>query len=415
MKITYITFENMSLYKGSVVHIKEMIVGLRELGHHVTLIAPAFAEIESANSFYNIYPNAIKILKFLGLKRKSYFISSISLFLYLFKVLPQCDIIYARECYAVLVALLPRLLFNRKLVFEINGLASEEQRLRGSRFGNRILVWFVGEIEKLATRCSERIVSVTPQIAAYLARHYGCQTTKTFVIGNGVNTNRFYPMNDDALLMRLRKRLGIKQHDNIVMFVGNLAAWQGIEYLIKAAPLLVREIRNIRFVIIGNGMLKRKFEEDVNKLGLRELFIFTGMIPYAEIPHYINVANVCVALKQRLISGYSPLKLYEYMACGKPVVATDTFGFEILREEEAGILVDPDDCVELMKAIKFLIYERDSAREMGHRGAMLVRERFGWDRAVRRVEEVLNNVLKGGKQNSSHQDMSGLREKPKQN
>jgi len=188
------------------------------------------------------------------------------------------------------------------------------------------------------------------------------------------------------------------------MFVGNLAAWQGVEYLIKAAPLLVREIKNIRFVIVGNGMLKRKFEEDVNKLGLNELFIFTGMIAYAEIPHYINISDVCVVLKRRVRSGYSPLKLYEYMACGKPVVATDTFGFEILREEEAGVLVDPDDSVELMEAIKFLINKRDRAREMGHRGAILVRERFGWHRAVRRVEEVLNNVLNEGKQNSSHQD-----------
>jgi glycosyltransferase involved in cell wall biosynthesis len=392
MRIIYITLENMSLHKGSVVHVKELIIGLRKLGHQVTLIAPALGKLEDADCCYDIHPNAINFIRFLGLKKKSYFISLVSLFLHLLRVLPRSDVIYAREYYAVLVALLPRLLFKRKLIFEMNGLASEEQKLRDESFMNRIFSSLIKITERLATRCSDRIVSVTPQIASHLTTHYDCPPEKVLVIENGANTDRFHPIDDEELLLGLKRELRIERHEYIVAFVGNLAPWQGVEYLINAAPLLVRDIENIRFLIIGDGVLKGKFEEDVNKLRVADHFIFTGMVDYQQIPLYMNIADVCVVLKRKLRSGYSPLKLYEYMACGKPVVASRVEGLEFIEEEGAGQLIEPEDVIGLEKALQDLFRNSNKRVAMGVKGLQIAREKFSWDSRAMEISRILSAI-----------------------
>jgi len=136
MRILYITLEDLSLHKGSVVHIKEVIEGLQKRGHRVGLIGRARTKLEIAEHFYNVHPETLFSSKFLSPQKKSYVASSILLFLTLIKILRKYDIIYARDFHAVIIALLPRLMFGRRSIFEINGLANEEQKLKGHSFCN---------------------------------------------------------------------------------------------------------------------------------------------------------------------------------------------------------------------------------------------------------------------------------------
>jgi len=289
MKILYITLENLSLHKGSVVHIKEIVSGLRKLGHRVGLIACSRERSEEADDFYNLQ-------RFLCLKRQPHLISSILLFIYLFKILPRFDVIYARDYHTVIIAFIPRIFFKKKLVFEINGLASEEQKLKIDSYFNRILCCPIRWAERMATRYSDRIVSVTPQIASYLVGQFYCPADKVKVIRNGVNTKIFRPIQDEDVLLRWKQKLGITQEEVVITFVGNLAPWQGVEYLIQVARVLIAEIKNIKFLIIGSGILKKDFEADVRRLGLSHHFLFTGMVHYSQIPFYINIADICVTL-----------------------------------------------------------------------------------------------------------------------
>ena len=135
MKVLYITLENLSLHKGSVVHVKEIIAGLRRRGHHVGLVASSFAPVEKADGFYNLERTSRTLRKWFSLKKQPYVISSLCLFVYLFRILPQYDLIYARDFHTVLIALIPRLLYRKRLIFEINGIANEEMRLRGKTLG----------------------------------------------------------------------------------------------------------------------------------------------------------------------------------------------------------------------------------------------------------------------------------------
>ena len=391
MKILYITLENLSLHKGSVVHVKEIVTGLRNLGHQVGLVASSLNKSEEADHFYNLHHVPDFLLRLFRLKRQPYCVSSIFLFLHLLKILSQYDVIYARDFHTVIIALFPRLIFKKKLVFEMNGIANEEQKLKKRSILNRILVYLIQKGEKMAAGYSDRIVSVTSQIASYLMAHFNCQPSKIEIIGNGVNTKKFYPIQDEVLLLNLRKRLGIPYKDIVILFVGNLAPWQGMEYIIQIAPLLIKEVENIRFLIIGDGILKDEFKKKVNALGISAHFIFTGMVDYEQIPLYINIADVCVLPKRRLKSGYSPLKLYEYMACGKPVVSSRVEGLEFIEDEGVGRLVDPEDMESFEEAISDLLKNFQKREDMGRKGLQIANKRFNWDSKVAKIEKILKN------------------------
>ncbi len=395
MKIVYITLENMSFHKGSVVHVKEVIIGLRKLGHHVTLIASALGKIEYADCFYNIYPNAINLIKFLGLKKKSYFISLVALFLYLFKVIPRFEVIYAREFYVVLVALLPRLLFKRKLVFEINGLASEEQKLRGDSFINGICSFLLKIGEMFAAKCSNLVVSVTPQISSYLINHLHGRSNKIKVVQNGVNIRIFSPINDMTLLKEWRKKVGIQEDEVVVVFVGNIAPWQGVDVLLESAFQLLPKNERLKFLIVGDGLLRRTLAKKAEDSKWGEKIIFLGMRPYKEIPFLINIADICVAPfinERNRKTGVSPLKIFEYMACGKPVVSSRIEGLEFIEKEYAGQLAEPDDAVSLANALQGLLTNTEIRIEMGRRSLEIAREKFSWDSRVVEISKILSAI-----------------------
>ncbi len=385
MKILYITLENLSLHKGSVVHIKEVVTGLRKLGHLVDLIACSRERSEVADNFYNLQ-------RFPRRKKQPYLISSILLFIYLFKILPRFNVIYARDYHTVIIAFIPRLFFKKELVFEINGLANEEQGLKGGSIFNRILSSLIRVAEKAATTLSDKIVSVTPQIAAYLKDQFDCSVGKIEVVSNGVNINIFHPIRNEAILMHWKQKLGISSEEVIITFVGNLAPWQGVEYLIQVAEVLIPEIKNIKFLIIGSGALKKEFEAEVKRSGLSHHFVFTGMVHYNQIPFYINIADICVTLKKRLKSGYSPIKLYEYMACGKPVVASRVKGLEFLELEGAGRLIEPGNVKALEEALQDLCANKEKRINMGLKGLKIARERFTWDSRVIGIEKILKEL-----------------------
>jgi glycosyltransferase involved in cell wall biosynthesis len=395
MRILYITLENLSLHKGSVIHIREVIEGLEKRGHQIGLIGNASDEIKPASHFYNIYPKTLFRFKYLRSKRKSYFISSVLLFLTLIKVLRHYDLIYARDFHAVIIALIPRLFFNKRLVFEINGLASEEQKLKKHSPLNWIFAAGIQKAEKIAAKCSDRIVSVTPQIAAYLTRYFHCQPNRVEVIGNGVNTKIFHPIYDETLLGSRRNRLGITKEDVVIAFVGNLALWQGVNVLIESAFQLLANNKNLKFLIVGEGFLRDFLEKKISDSKYEKKFIFTGMIQYEDIPVLINIADICVApfiSGRNRITGVSPIKVFEYMACGKPVISSKIEGLEFIEEERAGRLIEPEDVIGLEKALCDLIKNLQKRMGMGQKGLQIARERFSWESTVIKIEEVLKGL-----------------------
>jgi len=96
--------------------------------------------------------------------------------------------------------------------------------------------------------------------------------------------------------------------------------------------------------------------------------------------------------KRRLKSGYSPLKLFEYMACGKPIVASRVEGLDFIEKEGVGRLVEPEDANSLKLGILGLLREPQKRAAMGQMGLQMARERFDWEAKVREIENILHKL-----------------------
>jgi len=306
------------------------------------------------------------------------------------------DILYTRNVSFALLAILLKKIKKSKLVLELNGLYSmhrefEKKILRIGLVKN-IQMAIMDYLEIFTAKKSDAVVAVTQRIKEILIKR-GIDESKVTVIPNGANVNLFKPISDLIVISKLRNKYNINKDAHIVMFVGNLAYWQGVEYLIQSAPLVLKAIPDTMFLIVGEGELKNELVNLAKKMGVSDKCIFTGNVPYEKVPLYINMADVCVVPKKVLGFGYSPLKLYEYMACGKPVIATNTAGFEILEKHNAGLLVNPENPEELSNAIIKLLLNRKLREQMGANGRELVVREYSWESIAKKTIEVFNDLL----------------------
>jgi glycosyltransferase involved in cell wall biosynthesis len=380
----------MDLSKGSTVHVKEVVDALGAMGCEVTLIASGNPQGDSSQVFISLQKRPLSrtgIRRLLTVLRELIQVFLLSCF-----YLPSHDLVYARDYHVALMCLLPKMLVKRRLVYEINGLASEEWMMKNATVPYRAVAVIIRGLEGLAARGADRVVAVTEGLTQYLVSNLHVDEKKIAVVPNGVDIKEFCPIGESESLEELRAILGIRE-EFVVLFVGNLAPWQGIDTLLDSVPLVLKEVPQVKFVIVGEGILLKNLQGKARAMSLESRVLFTGMVSHDRVPSYINVADVCVApfVKRRNNRiGLSPLKVYEYMACGKAVVTSRVPGLEIVEEGETGFLVDPEDPRSLADGIIELLLDPKKRAHMGQRGLSLVREGFDWEK---RGREVLNAVI----------------------
>ncbi|MFZ3166839.1 MAG: glycosyltransferase family 4 protein [Candidatus Methanoperedens sp.] len=208
---------------------------------------------------------------------------------------------------------------------------------------------------------------------------------KSELIPNGVDTELFkeYPPDD------IKKELGIN-NCFVVGHVGVLREWIDLETLFLAVKQLNEKL-NIRLLIVGGGI---GYEDSVvmaKKNGLLKNVIFTGTVPYTQVPKYISCMDVCVVpFKPDAVSQNSlPLKLFEYMACKKPVISTKVEG--IIAAVQNRVLYASN--VEEYKDRIIELYENEGLRrKLGYEGREIVEKNYEWSKITSRLEQVMEEV-----------------------
>jgi len=296
----------------------------------------------------------------------------------------RVDIIYTRSYFVCPLYLLIRVLFlsRKTVVYDIKGLASEEWLMKGDRILRRAVALTIKVLERFAVRQSDRVVVITEGLRQYLVSNLGIEPEKIAVIPNGVNTAVFRALKDSGSLVGLRASLGIPKDDPVVLFAGNLSHWQGIDTLLDSIPIVLKTVPPVRFLIVGDGTLRGHLETRIRTMSLEKHVLFTGMVLHEQVPRYINLADVCVSPKRNYPSGLSlftsPLKVYEYLACGKAVVSSRVAGLEFIEEKETGVLVDPENPEALAEGIVTLLRDPLRRAHMGRNGVALARAEFDW-------------------------------------
>lgn len=255
------------------------------------------------------------------------------------------------------------------------------------RYQNPLGNWAFRWAEQVAGACTTQFVSVADAMTEqYLAAGIG--TPDRYVtIHSGMDIDAFMNMRrDDAL----RESLGISETDLVVGKIARLFRLKGHESLFEAAPRIVAAVPNVKFLLVGDGVYRERFEWQVAKMGLRSHFVFVGLVAPQEIPRYVASMDLLVHLSLR--EGLARA-LPQALACGKPVVTFDVDGAgEVCLDGKTGLLVRAGDVNMLAEAVIRLLQDTALAHRMGAQGRESVKERFSEARMVQQLDELYRRL-----------------------
>jgi glycosyltransferase involved in cell wall biosynthesis len=231
--------------------------------------------------------------------------------------------------------------------------------------------------ERVAARSTTHFVTVADAMTRqYLAAGIGAPGQFTR-IPSGFDLAPFLAARDD---LELRARYGINSGDFVVGKIARLFKLKGHEDLFSAAPQIVRDCPEAKFLLVGDGAWRARFEAQARDLGLERHFIFAGLVPPAEVPALIGIMDVLVHLSRR--EGLARA-LPQALAAGKPVVAYDADGAnEVCLSGQTGFLLPMGDRAQLISRIVQLARDPALRADLGRRGRTLVREQFGVEKMI---------------------------------
>jgi glycosyltransferase involved in cell wall biosynthesis len=246
--------------------------------------------------------------------------------------------------------------------------------------GNWLFTW----AEQVAGEWTTQFVSVADAMTEqYLAAGIGTPS-RYVTIHSGMDTTAF----ERAAPAEIP---GIMPGDRVVGKIARLFRLKGHEFLFEAAPRICDAAPDVKFLLVGDGVYRERFEREADRLGLSDRFIFAGLVPPGEVPRYVARMDVLVHLSLR--EGL-PRALPQALAAGKPVVAFDVDGArEVCRDGQTGILLRPGDAGGLAEAVIRLLQDSALARRMGAQGRELVRERFTEARMVKQIDELYRRLV----------------------
>lgn len=221
---------------------------------------------------------------------------------------------------------------------------------------------------------------------------YKVPEDKITIIPNGVDTGMFDPTTKSGLKIRERFKLS----NSIVMgFCGALERWVRIDVLLKAFKKIKDDYKDVKLLIVGKGSELNRWKQLSKDLGMENDVIFTGLVPYKEIPEYIASFDIAVSIfsKSLFTDVVSPLKVIEYMSMGKAVVADNLSGTrEFIKNKENGILFEPEDTKSLENAIRMILDDKNLKKKI-ERNARKTAVNYDWKVLSKKLEGVLSALL----------------------
>ena len=210
--------------------------------------------------------------------------------------------------------------------------------------------------------------------------------TKISVIPDGVDTNKFHPLEKSQ---ELCEKYRIATNDKVIAYVGSLTETKGPDVLLKALPRIRRKVPNVKLLVVGDGPLRVRLEHEARELGVGDIITFMGYRLHDELPNIMNLAHLGIVPSRS--EGIS-LALLEFMACGKAVVATRVGGnTEVVQHNINGILVEPKNPSSLADGIIQALSQCRN-EEMG-KNARTLSLQYDWSVVASRISEVYHNLI----------------------
>jgi glycosyltransferase involved in cell wall biosynthesis len=247
--------------------------------------------------------------------------------------------------------------------------------------------WWAEWTARFNYAAAARILVVSNNTKHHLVQNWGVPAEKIVVIPNGVDAEKFTRPHDPA---QTRAQWGIPAAP-LIMFVGGFQMWHGVDRLLESVQGLRRTHPDAHLVLVGDGPARDFIAERIAALGLQEAVTITGLVPHDQVPALLQLADIVTIPYPQLPQEmwFSPLKLYEYMAAGKAIVASGVGQIcEVIRDGENGVLVPPGDVPALTAALRDLLQRPEYRQQLGERAQQEATAHHTWARQIARLISV---------------------------
>jgi glycosyltransferase involved in cell wall biosynthesis len=302
------------------------------------------------------------------------------------------DVIVAYPELSFASILLSKLLSIPLLVDFRTPMALQETELSGKRGIVRMGAIITTMLEAIAVKGSMYLLVITPAVKDYLVHRYRLPPKRIFIAPSGVNLSLFSNMREFTLS---KSDLGIPYKAVVLGYVGSIHASRQLDFLVNAVKYLRDQNIDARLLLIGTGPDVHRLKKKVKQLDLDDRVIFTGLIPYEAVPNYLRCIDICVSHLPS-ISSYRmsfPLKVLEYMAMGKPVLASRIEAHQrIIRDGHDGLLYNGKDIEDFVAKVRLLAEDqflRFKLAEAGRQKAL----NYSWQLLSEAYECYLNQAI----------------------
>jgi len=376
MKILY--HHRIASKDGQFVHIEELTEALKRRGHEIIMVCPGIAEKDGFGSdggfvsgLKRYVPGALYELMEFGYS----FYAFLKLRKAVKKHRPDC--LYERYNLYLLSGVWLKKAFGLPMLLEVNAPLFDERKKYDGIALPRLARW----TERTTWRNASTVLPVTGVLARQVEQA-GVDRDRILVIHNGINEQRF---NDTGSADAMRKKLGLENR-LVLGFTGFVREWHRLDRVVELLKPGQDGIRR-HLLLVGDGPARKQIEERARELGVEDAVTITGVIEREDVSGY--VACFDIALQPDVVEYASPLKLFEYLALGRAIVAPDTENLrEILAHEYSALLFDPGRKDAFLEAVERLLDDEELRKRIGRGAKQTIDEKeFTWDANARKVED----------------------------
>lgn len=353
---------------------------LKKSGHSVFLFAPIGVPLNGAekklgcriiNTWHINRNDPKKIVKY-GIYQLALFLKT----LYAIKK-HRIDVVFAHDFIYGFPAFIASRICRVPFVFDISDLVAEYVRItgfNGSAF--RILDYLEGYL----LRHSSKVITVSRAMKEILEKR-GARNVS--VVYDGVDLKAFYPCRPKYK----------KKGKFVLVYEGGMDPQDGLDILVPAAKELIKKIPNAQFWLIGDGKAVTKMKEEIKKEGLGKHFMFTGWIPYESVKQYISDSDAGLVIMPDILSARIrvTLKVFEYWACRKPVIAAKLDALEEVVGRDTGIFYAAGNAGSLMQSILSMYNDRRNMRRLAANGYRRSKD-FDWEKLGADIARIVNSA-----------------------
>jgi glycosyltransferase involved in cell wall biosynthesis len=380
MKILY--HHRIASKDGQYVHIEELIKALKSRGHEIVLVEPkqikqkAFGKSSAAvDTIRTLLPGYIhELLEFVYS-----FYDCIILVFEILKHRPDC--IYERYNLFFISGVVAKKLFGLPLILEVNSPLLEERNNNDGISLKALASW----TETYAWRNADFVLPVTAVLADKILKK-GVLPERCVVIPNGINLEKFSGNNS----IDIKQKYNL--HNKLILgFVGFARIWHGLD---RVLHVISKNMHcNFHFLMVGDGPARPELERLAKELNIQDRITITGIVDRDAVAEYIAAFDI--ALQPDVVEYASPLKLFEYMAMGKAILAPNRKNIlEVLRHRDNALLFNVDEDNAFEEQLQILCNEPKLRDELGKNARQTIHDKkLFWDENANKIEGLIKQSL----------------------